>query len=338
MDCSLKTSATLVLGALTLTLAACAGGDAGDSGATTSTISATTTDGQATDSQATDSPTTTDASGGSESESATETSGELFCDGGNVSVFDEGLQFLSGFGVVDGPSLAEASCYQGSGAEHFVNLRFGNGGSYTIRAKSSGFDLRIAAFAEHNSCGGTEIACLADPNFFGDHVIYKTFAPNTDVTFVVDAVAPGMGGEAELDIQRSIALLCNFLDTYDTVPPFVINGDISSNRPEDFSYGSCGGANFRDTGVSWYVTATGSYKFTLDAQFDAILYIAEDVNDLDPEESNSCMTELACVNAGGLGETESVILDLVEGQEIGLIIDGAPLDSDGIFTLAIDPA
>ncbi|MBK7827967.1 hypothetical protein [Nannocystis sp.] len=264
--------------------------------------------------------------------SAATTDGPAVCDGGEPEIGDA-VETSFYYGVAAGMSLAEGSCYSGSGPETFVNFRPVEAGPYSLRINNPAFTPRLAIYEGLNACSGTELACLAEGTVNGKVVHYQSFGAGTELTIVVDTASPGEFGDFELEIVRGIYLYCSFNDDYsDELPPFSIYGDLATTGYwADTSCGSCGGENFRDTQMTWTAAADGSYRFTLMADFDPILYVSNNETD----GSFSCSTELACADDAGPGAPEVVTLDLTAGQNVRMFVDGKG-EMYGPFELQIE--
>ena len=112
-------------------------------------------------------------------------------------------------------------------------------------------------------------------------------------------------------------------------------GDTSVAFP-DFGAQSCGdlevgagggqGTGAGDLLYSFAAPVDGTYRFLLNASFDAILWAA----DTCAEGPAECV---AGVNTGAAGEDESLVVALAQGQTITLVVDGVTQADEGGFTL-----
>jgi hypothetical protein len=103
--------------------------------------------------------------------------------------------------------------------------------------------------------------------------------------------------------------------------PTSLDGD--NVRAGDDSFGSCGGNGGDDVVVEFVAPVDGTYRIdTFGSSYDTVLYV------LDACDGN----ELACNDDAGTDES-MITIDLVEGQVIALVIDGADSQALGLWVL-----
>ena len=199
-----------------------------------------------------------------------------------------------------------------AGQEIFVvvdGLRPDSRGAYTLSISSD--------------AGEPGEGCAGVPVVDAGEVDAADAAPIEDAG-IPDAAEPDAGG---LCPPPNLNLLASVVGG-----AYLFAGDTTSGRDDLYGGENCtSGTGGRDLRYAFTAPAAGQWTFEITAgAFDTVLYALDRCDAVDP-------TPLACNDDGGHFPLSLFQLELEQGQEVFVVVDGFFDDSFGPFTLSISP-
>jgi hypothetical protein len=191
-------------------------------------------------------------------------------------------------------------------------------GFYRFETAGSSFDT--ALYLRDAACDGPELACNGDVSSSDatSGVSAQLFAGQT-VVVVVDGNADD--GAYVLTVD---AASCPAQDLGSLLPVAQAGSTVGETNLLD---GPCGGFGAPETTFAWTVPHDGTFVFdTTGSSFDTKLYL------LDGPTCDAAV--IACDDDGGFGSQSRIVTDLVGGQPVVVVVDGAD-ESAGDYALTI---